>query len=40
VKTEWVAAGAPLPPPFPSAPPSSAKLPAFCREANEQTEDL
>jgi hypothetical protein len=31
VKTEWVAAGAPLPPPFPSAPPSSAKLPAFCR---------
>jgi feruloyl esterase len=33
VKTEWVAAGTPLPPPFPSAPPSRAKLPAFCRLA-------
>src|SRR5512145_1777030 len=31
VRTAWIAAGTPLPPPFPSAPPSRAKLPAFCR---------
>jgi feruloyl esterase len=31
VKTEWVAAGTPLPPSFPAAPPSSARLPAYCR---------
>ena len=30
-KAEWFAAGAPLPPPGPNAPPPAYKLPAFCR---------